>query len=104
MSLPHLDILEHSGQLVDEVGRHADLPQPLDHVLLLLGVGRRVEDESAREVRLGVAHEHVLVLHVLEDEQHFAQLGLHLVGRQLLAEGGSPEEHITVVGQQLWAL
>ena len=64
-----------------------DLPEPLHHVLLLLAVGTGVEDEPPGEVRLVVAHEDVLVLDVLEHQQHVRQLGLHLVTRQAL-EGG----------------
>ena len=65
----------------------SDLPKPLHHVLLLLAVGAGVEDEPPGEVRLVVAHEDVLVLDVLEHQQHVSQLGLHLVTRQALGEG-----------------
>jgi len=56
------DYLEHSGEFVDEVCRHANFAQPFDHVLLLLGVGRRTQDQASCKVSLVVYHEHVLVL------------------------------------------
>ena len=42
--------------------------------------------------------------YTVDSNTHLAQLRLHLVGRQLFAQGGSPEQHITVVGQQFGAL
>ena len=54
--------LEHSGEFVDEVCWHANLAQPFDHVLLLLGIGRRTQDQASCEVGLVVYHEDVLVL------------------------------------------
>ena len=44
-------------------------PEPLHHVLLGLAVGRDVQDEPAGQVGLVVAHEHVLVLDVLQHQQ-----------------------------------
>lgn len=35
---------------------------------------------------------------------HFLELGLDLLRGELLAQRGLPQEHVTVVGQQLWTL
>ena len=35
---------------------------------------------------------------------HFLELGLNLFRGELLAERGFPQEHVAVVGQQLWTL
>lgn len=35
---------------------------------------------------------------------HFLELCLYLLRGELLAQWGLPQEHVTVVGQQLWTL
>lgn len=52
---------------------------------------------------LVVQHEHILVADVLEHQQHVAQSRLDLIGSEALAERRAPQQHITVVGQQLGA-
>lgn len=44
-------------------------PEPLHHVLLDLAVRRDVQDESAGQVSLVIAHEDVFVLDVLQHQQ-----------------------------------
>ena len=49
-------------------------------------------------------HKDIFVLDVFEDEQDVPEFGLDLVRAEFLAEGRFPQQHITVVGQELGAL
>ncbi len=64
--LANFDILEHACQFVNVLCRHSYVPQPLHHVLLHFTVRRRLQDQASGEVCLVVAHEHILVLDILE--------------------------------------
>lgn len=47
---------------------------------------------------------HQSITRVRAHTYHFLELGLDLLRCKFLAQRGFPQQHITVVGQQLWTL
>jgi hypothetical protein len=66
--LVHFDVRQHPVQLIDEVRRHPNLPQPCNHHLLFLSIRTHTQDQPPHQIFLVEIHEHIILLDVLQQQ------------------------------------